>query len=272
MISFPNAKINIGLNILGKRADGYHNLQTIFYPIALKDALEIIEAPGQIEHVKFSSSGLTIQGKEEDNLCIKAYQLLKKDFAQLPSVAMHLHKVIPMGAGMGGGSADGAFALRLINSKFELGLSTIQLQAYALQLGSDCPFFILNKPCLATGRGEILQPIPFDLSAYRILIVHPGIHINTAAAFSQIDIAPNTITLQELINRPIASWKDDILNDFEKPAFREYPEIARIKAALYENGAVYSAMSGSGSTVYGLFDLDDQPPIDFPQHYFSQWV
>ncbi|RYF58692.1 MAG: hypothetical protein EOO39_33970 [Cytophagaceae bacterium] len=182
------------------------------------------------------------------------------------------HHKEDMGAGMGGGSADGAFALRLINTKFALGLSTAQLEAYALQLGSDCPFFILNEPCLATGRGEIMQPASIDLSAYSLLIVHPGIHINTAAAFPQIDIAPDTIALQDLITRPISTWKESIRNDFEKPAFIQYPEIARIKAALYDNGAVYSAMSGSGSTVYGLFDKNNHPQIDFPQHYFSQWV
>ena len=182
MVSFPNCKINLGLNIVNKRNDGYHDFETVFFPIHLKDALEIIEK----EKFEFSTSGLPIEGEPEKNLCIKAYQLLKKDFPQLPAVQMHLHKAIPMGAGLGGGSADGAFTLKLLNKKFDLSLSEKQLINYSLQLGSDCPFFILNKPCFATGRGEILEQIDLDLSEYKILIVHPAIHISTAWAFSTI--------------------------------------------------------------------------------------
>jgi len=182
MVSFPNCKINLGLNIVNKRDDGYHDIETAFFPIQLKDALELVEK----EKFEFSTSGIAIEGEPEKNLCIKAYDLLKKDFPQLPAVQMHLHKAIPMGAGLGGGSADGAFTLKLLNKKFELNLSEKQLINYSLQLGSDCPFFILNKPCFATGRGEILEQMEPDLSQYKFLIVHPPIHVSTAWAFSTI--------------------------------------------------------------------------------------
>ena len=164
MILFPNAKINLGLNIIRKRADGYHDLETVFYPIVVQDALEIIKNENSNEEVSISFSGILVNGKTEDNLCLKAYRLLKKDLPQLPAVKIHLHKTIPAGCGLGGGSADGACMLMLLNQKFSLGLSTQQLLDYALQLGSDCPFFIINKPCFATGRGESLEPISIDLS------------------------------------------------------------------------------------------------------------
>jgi 4-diphosphocytidyl-2-C-methyl-D-erythritol kinase len=187
VIAFPNCKINLGLHILQKRADGFHDLETVFYPIPLRDGLEIIQnasaSPNQIE---FTLSGLAIDAKPEDNICVKAYHLLKKDFPQLPPVKMHLHKTIPSGAGLGGGSADGAFTLLLLNKKINLDLNEEQLTQYALQLGSDCPFFIINKPSYATGRGENLQAIELDLSSYQIVVVNPGIHINTGWAFSQI--------------------------------------------------------------------------------------
>lgn len=272
MISFPNAKINIGLNILGKRQDGYHDLQTIFYPIAIKDALEIIEAPEAASAVAFSSSGFAINGKESDNLCIKAYDLLRQDFPQLRPVKMHLHKIIPMGAGMGGGSADAAFTLQLLNEKFKLQLSRSELLHYALQLGSDCPFFILNEPCIATGRGEIMEPVSLDLSSYKLLVVQPGIHVSTAAAFSAIDPGKNNPDLKTLVSFPVAQWKDQVINDFEEPVFQQHPEIAALKNILYEKGALYASMSGSGSTVYGIFDTDHQKDIHFPAHYFYRWL
>jgi 4-diphosphocytidyl-2-C-methyl-D-erythritol kinase len=175
MVAFPNCKINLGLHIIAKREDGFHNLETIFYPVALKDALEIIPASNAATDIEFSSSGLTVDGSTNDNICIKAYHLLKKDFTQLPNIKMHLHKAIPMGAGLGGGSADGAFALQLLNTKFNLSISTAKLINYAVQLGSDCPFFIINKPCYATGRGEILKEINIDLLKYKIALINPGI-------------------------------------------------------------------------------------------------
>jgi 4-diphosphocytidyl-2-C-methyl-D-erythritol kinase len=182
MIVFPNCKINLGLQILNKRADNFHAIETVFYPIDLKDGLEIISSSGAA--VEFSATGLPIDGNEADNICIKACHLLKNNFPQLPGIKMHLHKTVPMGAGLGGGSADGAFTLRLLNQKFNLGLSTQQLIDYALQLGSDCPFFIINKPCYATGRGELLQEVNIDLSTYKIVLINPGIHINTGSCCS----------------------------------------------------------------------------------------
>ena len=272
MITFPNAKINIGLNILSKREDGYHNLQTIFYPVAIKDALEIIDGNENDTGIVFSSTGLPINGNTDDNLCIKAYHLLQKDFPQITSIKTHLHKTIPMGAGMGGGSANGAFMLQLLNSKFQLNLSGNQLIHYALQLGSDCPFFILNKPCFASGRGENLASVELDLSSYKILIVNPGIHVNTANAFKHIVIGKNNTDLQQLVTQPLATWKDSIVNDFEEWVFNQYPDVAAIKDQLYKNGAVYASMSGSGSTVYGIFNTKEERAINFPAHYFCQWV
>ncbi|HEX2683264.1 MAG TPA: 4-(cytidine 5'-diphospho)-2-C-methyl-D-erythritol kinase, partial [Ferruginibacter sp.] len=180
MIVFPNCKINLGLHILDKRHDGFHNLETGFYPIPFNDALEII--PGTA--LEINTSGFVVDGKAEDNLCMRAYQLLKNEFPELSPVRIHLHKAIPMGAGLGGGSADAAYMLKLLNERFQLGLSTEQLINYSLQLGSDAPFFIINKPCFATGRGEILEEIAVDLSKYRIIIINPGIHINTGWAFA----------------------------------------------------------------------------------------
>ena len=185
MIVFPNCKINLGLHILGKREDGFHNLETVFYPLLFRDALELIPATNNTTEIEFTGSGLAVDGNVSDNLCVKAYYLLKKNFPQLPLVKIHLHKAIPMGAGLGGGSADAAFMLKLLNEKFNLNISTPQLLNYALELGSDCPFFIINKPCIATGRGEILEEIEVDLSAYKIVLINPGIHINTGWAFSQ---------------------------------------------------------------------------------------
>jgi 4-diphosphocytidyl-2-C-methyl-D-erythritol kinase len=234
MVVFPNCKINLGLNIISKRSDGYHHLETVFYPIQIKDAVEIIEK----EKFEFSTSGLVIDGSLENNLCIKAYHLLKKDFPQLPSVHMHLHKAIPIGAGLGGGSADGAFTLKLLNQKFDLSLSEKQLIDHAVQLGSDCPFFILNKPCFATGRGESLTQTDIDLSEFKIVIVHPGIHISTAWAFSNVKPAVPVKSLKEIIQQPISTWKEELRNDFEEPVFKKYPEIKNIKDELYDAGAV----------------------------------
>lgn len=279
MVAFPNCKINLGLNIISKRNDGYHDLETVFYPVPLTDALELIKiqdasfkkqstVDGQRSTVNFTSTGLTINGSETDNLCVKAYQLLKQDFPDLPAIKMHLHKVIPMGAGLGGGSADGAFALQLLNNKFQLQLTTEQLIKYALQLGSDCPFFIINKPCFATSRGEIMQPINLDLSAYKIVLVNPQIHIGTGWAFSNITPQVPAISIHEIIQQPVATWKDAMVNDFQAPAIQQYPAIGEAIHQLYQQGAVYSAMTGSGSTVFGLFPKDAKPKLSFPENYF----
>ncbi len=255
MVVFPNCKINLGLHITGKRADGYHELETIFYPVQLKDVLETVSTDGEMV---FTTSGMDIPGNTDNNLCIKAYQLLKKDFPRLPAIRMHLHKIIPMGAGLGGGSADGAFALTLLNDQFNLNLSTDQLIQYAAMLGSDCPFFIINQPCFAEGRGEILSPVSLNLSGYQFVLVHPGIHISTKWAFEQLTPAKSPVPLTHIIAQPIESWKDLLYNDFEAPIARMHPQISSIKNALYEDGAVYASMSGSGSTIFGIYP-NNQP-------------
>lgn len=264
MVSFPNAKINLGLNVVNKRTDGYHDIETVFYPVKLNDAIEVIDK----KNTHFSISGLGIEGDQENNLSIKAFHLLKKDFPRLPPVHLHLHKTIPMGAGLGGGSADGAFTLKLLNKKFGLGLSEKQLVDYSLQLGSDCPFFIANKPCFATGRGEILELIDLDLSKYKIVIVHPGVHVSTRWAFSTIKPVIPKKSIQEIIKQPIETWKQELKNDFEEPVFKKYSEIKKIKDDLYAAEAIYSSMSGSGSAVYGFFEKDKPLSLSFPRNYF----
>lgn len=272
MIVFPNCKINLGLHILRKRNDGFHDLETVFYPIPLQDALEVIHHPAPLTDLEFSGSGLKVQGNLSDNICVKAYQLLRLNFPQLPPIKMHLHKIIPMGAGLGGGSADGAFALLLLNQKFHLGLSEEELIRYALQLGSDCPFFIKNAPCYATGRGEVMEELPLDLSAYTFAIVNPGIHINTGWAFSQINPSAERESLKNSISLPIEAWRETLTNDFEAPVVQKYPEIGVIKQQLYQQGAVYASMTGSGSTVYGIFPKEAEPRLSFPEAYFVKLV
>lgn len=270
MIVFPNCKINLGLNILRKRSDGYHDLETIFYPVPIHDSLEIIEnrQPGKNTVPPFASSGLPINGNPASNLCVKAYRLLKRDFPALPAMHIHLHKVIPSGAGLGGGSADAAFALQLINKIGKLELSNEQLMEYAAELGSDCPFFILNQPCFASGRGEKLEPIELNLNAYRLVIVNPGIHVDTGRAF--LDIRPEVParSIKEIIKDPVERWKDELVNNFETVIFGKHREIVDIKDLLYTSGAVYASMSGSGSTVFGIFPKDKTPVFRFPDNYF----
>ena len=249
MIQFPNCKINLGLSILAKRADGYHELETVFYPIAVSDALEILPAA----NLTMTQSGIAVPGDPAQNLCLKAYHLLKKDFPTLPAVQMHLHKYIPMGAGLGGGSSDGTAALIILNQQFSLGLNDQQLIDYASQLGSDCPFFVHNKACHATGRGEILTPIHLDLSNYQFLLVHPGVHIATAWAFQQLNPHTKSESIQAIIEKPITDWKNYLINDFEAPVFKAEPTLSAIKDQLYQLGAIYASMSGSGSSLFGIF-------------------
>lgn len=265
MLSFPNCKINLGLNIINKRDDGYHDLETVFFPIGLKDVLEAIKSGvSSLESgIEFSSSGLEIIGEAKDNLCVKAWHILKKDFPLLPGIQMHLHKMIPMGAGLGGGSADGAFALMLIDQLCGLGLSQEQLITHALQLGSDCPFFILNKPCFASGRGEKMQSIDLDLSSYDFVIVNPNVHVSTATAFSQIIPGKPEQNILDIIQLPIEEWKNLLVNDFEKIVSNIHPEINAIKKELYEQGAVYASMTGSGSSVFGIFNKEILPTFSF---------
>jgi 4-diphosphocytidyl-2-C-methyl-D-erythritol kinase len=271
MICFPSCKINLGLRITQKRADGFHALETVFFPISIKDALEIIIEPDtSAAPITFTSSGLAINGDPSDNLCYKAYYLLKKDYPRIPNIKMHLHKTIPMGAGLGGGSSDGAFTLVALNQLFNLQIPEQALLDYALQLGSDCPFFIINTPAFATGRGEILTPTTVDLSGYSIVIVNPGIDISTKLAFSLITPQVPDTNMEAVICDPVTSWKENLINDFEQPVFNSFPEIANIKDTLYQKGAVYASMTGTGSTVYGIFptSIIDSLSFNFPSHYF----
>ncbi|WPV00996.1 4-(cytidine 5'-diphospho)-2-C-methyl-D-erythritol kinase [Mucilaginibacter sp. cycad4] len=248
MILFPNAKINIGLNITERRPDGYHNLETIFYPIDIKDALEVVPS----DKLSFTSTGLDIPGLMEDNLCIRGYYMLKQDH-DLPPVSIHLHKHIPIGAGLGGGSADAAFFIRLMNDEFKLGLSVDEMTNYARRLGADCAFFIENKPVFAFERGDEFEHIRLDLSAYKIVLVMPPVHVSTGEAFRGIKPTAVKDSLFDLINEPIADWKKFIKNDFEQTVFKNHAGIRGIKAALYEAGAIYASMSGSGASVFGIF-------------------
>jgi 4-diphosphocytidyl-2-C-methyl-D-erythritol kinase len=270
VIVYPNCKINFGLHILEKRTDGYHDIETNFYPIVLSDILEIIENkdPENSPSFPLSTSGLTIQGTTSSNLCVKAYKLLKKDFPKLPWVRVHIHKIIPIGAGLGGGSSNGAFALKLYNELFSLNICKEKLLEYAAVLGSDCPFFIINKPCYATGRGEILEEIDMNLSAYKFAIVNPGIYINTGDAFRDIRPRFSEKSVLDIIKEPIETWKENLVNDFTEPVYKKYPEIQSIEDHLYHAGAIYACMSGSGSTVYGLFKKEAEVELSFPPHYF----
>jgi 4-diphosphocytidyl-2-C-methyl-D-erythritol kinase len=235
--------------VLSKRSDGFHNLETCFYPVPWLDVLEII--PSDI--FAFTSTGLEIPGRQEENLCIKAYQLLKNKFG-LPPVSIHLHKTIPMGAGLGGGSSDAAYTLRLINDKFELNLSTDTLIEYASQLGSDCAFFIHDKPMLGTGRGEMLNGIEVSLKGKYLIIVKPEIHVSTADAFSGITPKPSHYSIKNTVTQhSIDQWKNVLKNDFEDTVFKKFPAIKEIKEKLYARGAIYASMSGSGAAVFGIF-------------------
>lgn len=248
MIVFPNAKINIGLHVVAKRPDGYHNLETIFYPVELTDALEMAEAG----ETSISFSGLPVDGPADQNLVLKAYQLLQQEF-DLPPVQFHLHKAIPTGAGLGGGSADAAFTLKMLNDFFQLGLNAEKLKTYASGLGADCPFFIDNKPAFATGIGNQLSPVKIDLSDYRIVVLKPGFSVNTATAYKNIVPSKPEFRLADLDDIPLHTWKDVVVNDFEKSVFPLFPEIEYWKKKLYELGAEFAAMSGSGSAVFGIF-------------------
>ncbi len=262
MISFPNAKINLGLNIVSKREDGYHNLETVFYPIAIKDALEIIVKKEQPQDT-FFECGIKVDSPPENNLVVKALKLMRNEY-DFPPLEIHLLKKIPFGAGLGGGSADASFMLKLINKKFELGATDERLASLALQLGADCPYFIYNKPMFASGIGEIFEEVNLSLKEYWFVLIKPDIHVSTKDAFAQIKPQMPRTSLKEIIKMPISSWKDLMVNDFEKSVFSRYPEIGRIKQSLYDNGAIYASMSGSGSSVFGIFK--NETPID-EKHY-----
>lgn len=254
MISFPNAKINIGLNIIEKRTDGFHHIQSLFYPVALCDAIEIIEnTDDSNDRISFTFSGIDIPGNSDDNLCWYAYHLIAVDYV-LPKIKVHLHKHIPIGAGLGGGSADAAFFIHLMNNKFDLGISWGEMHNYARQLGSDCSFFISNKPALVEGTGNQFETLKFDLSKYYIALIYPEIHINTSIAYSRvIPKIPKRSLENDLLHLPIEQWKNCIHNDFEDSVFIQFPELKKIKERIYSLGAEYASMSGSGSTLYGIF-------------------
>jgi len=268
LVVFSDCKINIGLKIVSKRKDGFHNLETVFFPLPLFDALELIDA----DETQITTLGLPIPGSQKDNIVLKAYHLLKKDFSQITPIHFYLLKNIPVGAGLGAGSANGAFALTTLNKKFNLGLTDNELIQYALQLGSDCPFFIINRPCYATGRGEKLEPLKIDISSYKIVVVNPGIHISTPWAFAQIEPEVPTRPLKDLIQEPVSLWKDCIENDFEKAVFKVHPQIENIKKELYKSDAVFALMSGSGSTVFGLFHKNATPVFNFSEKYFLKFI
>lgn len=252
MIVFPNCKINLGLQVLRKRNDGFHDISSVFYPVPLRDALEIIVRP-DLDTPLLQNYGMTVNGAAGDNLCVKAWHLLKETHPTMPAVEIHLLKNIPMGAGLGGGSADGACMLQLLNDRFRLEIPGEQLRDYALQLGSDCPFFLINKPCIGAGRGELLSPVELSLAGYRLVLVFPGIHINTGWAFGALTLHDRHVHLAAAIQLPVDQWKEALRNDFEAPVFASHPELAGMLQQLYEAGAVYASMSGSGSTLFGLF-------------------
>ena len=262
MIFFPNAKINIGLNVLSVRPDGFRNLETCFYPVQWCDALEILPAPEE----KLSITGLPVPGDPATNLCMRAYRLLQHDH-DLPPVHLHLHKVLPMGAGLGGGSSDAAFTLRILNKLFELNLKAPALENYARQLGSDCAFFVQNKPVVASERGDVFQPASLDLSGYTCVVVYPNIHITTAEAYGSIKPKEPSCTMDLLLKQDVRVWKEVLHNDFEDSHFPKYPELPQVKAKLYAAGAAYASMTGSGSAIYGLFSGEAPADLVFPKHY-----
>jgi 4-diphosphocytidyl-2-C-methyl-D-erythritol kinase len=261
MVSFPHCKINLGLQVISKRADGYHNIETCFYPVPWTDILEVIPS----DKLNFQTSGNSIPGNDADNLCVKAYRLLEADY-KIPPVQIHLHKIIPTGAGLGGGSSDGAFTLRLLDRIFNLNLSVEVLKKYASMLGSDCAFFVEDKPMFATGRGEILTDTPVTLRGKFIVIVKPEIHMSTAEVYNGVQPKAAALEIKTILeNTPIAGWKDALKNEFEENVFKTHPQIKGIKDKLYNAGALYASMSGSGSAVYGIFDFQKDIASEFPE-------
>ncbi len=257
MICYPNAKINLGLHVVNKREDGFHNIETVFYPVGLTDVLECVENKSYANHESclFVGHGLPISGNNDTNLVVKAYRMLAADH-ELPPVIVHLNKLIPMGAGLGGGSSDAAFMLTLLNQEFNLGLSKDVLKNYASRLGSDCAFFIENQSAYVFGKGHELEPIHFSLKGYYLVLVNDGSHSNTAMAYKYAKrrekFDPN-YTLRHILQQPISTWKHDLKNDFEDSVFQALPQLAQIKSWLYEQGALYASMSGSGATMFGIF-------------------
>ena len=265
MIVFPPAKINLGLRLLRKRPDGYHDLESCLLPVGWHDALEVMED----DAFSFQTTGLLIPGDDEDNLCVKAYQLLQQDFT-LPPVQVHLHKAIPMGAGLGGGSSDAAHMLILLNKLFDLSLATLDLEGYASQLGSDCPFFIRARPQMVSGTGTTLEDTPLNLSGKHLVLVYPNVAVTTAEAYARVRPQERDSSLKESLETlPLTHWRDHIGNDFEESVFQQHPVLADIKQELYDRGALYASMSGSGSTLYGLFD--EPPSLPASWNKYTVW-
>ncbi|MCD4682037.1 MAG: 4-(cytidine 5'-diphospho)-2-C-methyl-D-erythritol kinase [Bacteroidales bacterium] len=264
MICFPNCKINLGLSVTEKRPDGFHNVETIMFPLPMFDVLEIIMSSEN--KTSFTTTGLNIGKDWENNLVYKAYKLLEQDF-DLNNVNIHLHKVVPSGAGLGGGSSDAAYTIKLLNDLFNLKLSIDQMQNYAAMLGSDCAFFIKNKPVFAFGKGDRFKNIDIDLSGYHFVVVKPNIHIATPEAYSWITPKIKKTSLKEIIHLPVGNWKDILINDFEKKVFKRHPEIKEIRDELYEHGAVYASMTGSGAAVYGIFEDQVKMKGKFNNHF-----
>ena len=266
MIVFPNAKINIGLNIVSRREDGFHNIETIMYPVGLCDILEVIKEKESKAEITFVKSGIEINSPDNENLVFKAYTAISRNF-NIQSVGIHLHKVIPFGAGLGGGSSDGTFMIKVLDNLFNLSADKQKLLEFTSELGSDCPFFVDNTPALATGRGEQLIPVAVNLKGYYLLLVVPNILINTGLAYKGVVPCNPGYSLLESIKEPIEKWKDIIFNGFEENTFKRFPEIAQIKKVLYDKGAVYSSLSGSGSAVYGLFSSKPDIPSEFDRYF-----
>jgi 4-diphosphocytidyl-2-C-methyl-D-erythritol kinase len=266
MIVFPNAKINLGLRILRKRPDGFHDLESAFLPVGLRDMLEIVPVSGDNpdKSHRLTLTGIPLEAKH-DNLCVRALQLLKEKHG-IPDVNLHLHKRIPTGAGLGGGSSDAAFTLRALNEMFGIGLDLPVLMEYASMIGSDCPFFIINKPSLATGRGEQLEPLPIDLSGFTLVLVQPGITIDTTLAYKMINPGERDQPVKEVLGLAPEEWKGRLVNHFEVPVFEKYPEIDGLKQALYAAGAIYASMTGSGSAVFGIFRKTHRLPPEISRH------
>lgn len=268
MITFPNAKINIGLNVVKKREDGFHDIETVFYPLSLTDVLEVIENK-KLPRGKYTytSYGIEVDCSVEDNIIIKAYNLLASDY-DLPGIDIYFHKNIPFGGGLGGGSADAAYMLKLLNDKFSLSITTEQLECYASQIGSDCSFFIKNEPVYAHGRGELFQEIDFSLKGKYIVLVKPDIAVPTGKAYSGIKPKASSFDLRHINSLPISEWKEKINNDFELSVFKAFPAIEKLKEKLYDLGAEYAVMTGSGATVYGIFNEEVDLSESFKDSFY----
>lgn len=251
MVLYPNAKINLGLNIVEKRSDGYHNIESVFYPVPLADKLEINEN----KRLTFSTSGIELDSNPENNLVLQAYHKLCR-IQDLPPVNLHLHKSIPFGGGLGGGSSDATFCLKGLNTMFNLGLSDEKLRHISSGIGADCPFFINNQPSFVSGIGDILRPCRLDLSGYFLILVKPSVGVPTPVAYKHVKPALPDHNIRDILYQPVKEWKMYLKNDFEDSVFKAFPGFFSIKKTLYDGGAEYASMSGSGSTIYGIFKQD----------------